>query len=129
MAGSTGSGGGRKVRLPCILARHIAMGMLHLPAFSHLMTLSLQLTTAALWHLPINPPTHPPPQVRTMPLFSLKDHPNTLAPLGPDNLLVVLHNLGTVRGGRGGGGAGEEWQQDGGVAGRAVGSVRCSSRQ
>jgi hypothetical protein len=122
VAGSRGSGGGRKVRLPCILARHIAMGMLHLPAFSHLMPLWLQLTTA---HQPTHPPT---PQVRTMPLFSLKDHPNTLAPLGPDNLLVVLHNLGTVReagrgegGSRGGGGAAGQ----GDVGGRAVGSVWC----
>ena len=32
-----------------------------------------------------------------MDLFTLEDHPNTLAPLAPDNLLVVLHNLGPVR--------------------------------
>lgn len=31
-----------------------------------------------------------------MDLFSLKDHPNTLTPLEPDNFLVVLHNLGSV---------------------------------
>jgi hypothetical protein len=31
-----------------------------------------------------------------MDLFDLKDHPNTLAPLEPDNFLVVLHNLGSV---------------------------------
>jgi hypothetical protein len=31
-----------------------------------------------------------------MDLFTLKDHPNTLAPLAPDNFLVMLHNLGEV---------------------------------
>jgi len=31
-----------------------------------------------------------------MELFSLRDHPNTLAPLSHDNFLVVLQNLGTV---------------------------------
>lgn len=31
-----------------------------------------------------------------MDLFSLRDHPNTLSPLDPDNFLVVLHNLGSV---------------------------------
>jgi hypothetical protein len=31
-----------------------------------------------------------------MDLFDLKDHPNTLAPLEPDNFLVLLHNLGSV---------------------------------
>ena len=37
-----------------------------------------------------------PTQVRSMELFSLRDHPNTLAPLDDDNFLVVLHNLGQV---------------------------------
>lgn len=62
-------------------------------------------------------PAHPPPppiyflanprtpapllQVRAMPLFTLKDHVNTLAPLRPNEMLAVLHNLGNVRGGRG----------------------------
>ena len=32
-----------------------------------------------------------------MPLFTSKDHPNTLAPMAPNNLLVMLHNLGDVR--------------------------------
>lgn len=36
-------------------------------------------------------------QVRSLDLFSLKDHPNTLTPLEPDNFLVLLHNLGQVR--------------------------------
>lgn len=34
--------------------------------------------------------------LRSMDLFTLKDHPNTLAPLAPDNFLVMLHNLGEV---------------------------------
>lgn len=32
-----------------------------------------------------------------MPLFTLKDHVNTLAPLRPNEMLAVLHNLGNVR--------------------------------
>lgn len=31
-----------------------------------------------------------------MPLFTLKDHVNTLAPLRPNETLAILHNLGTV---------------------------------
>jgi hypothetical protein len=44
-----------------------------------------------------------------MPLFTLKDHANTLAPFKANETLVVLHNLGTVSftmGGEGGGGVG-----------------------
>jgi hypothetical protein len=42
-----------------------------------------------------NPPPPQNPQLRRMELFSLKDHPNTLAPLVPGKeLWVVLHNLG-----------------------------------
>jgi hypothetical protein len=33
-----------------------------------------------------------------MPLFTLKDHINTLAPFSPNETLVMLHNLGSVRG-------------------------------
>ncbi|GBF90355.1 green algal specific Aspartyl Asparaginyl beta-hydroxylase [Raphidocelis subcapitata] len=32
---------------------------------------------------------------RSMPLFTLKDHINTLAPFSPNETLVMLHNLGT----------------------------------
>jgi hypothetical protein len=37
-------------------------------------------------------------QVRSMLLFSQKDHPNTLAAVAgePDHLWVLLHNLGDV---------------------------------
>lgn len=43
-----------------------------------------------------NHPAHS--QARTMPLFSLTDHANTLAPFKPNELLVTLHNLGNVSG-------------------------------
>jgi hypothetical protein len=36
-------------------------------------------------------------QLRTMPLFTLKEHPNTLAPLADGEIWAVLHNLGEVR--------------------------------
>jgi hypothetical protein len=41
-------------------------------------------------------------QVREMPLFSTKDHPNTVAAAGNDtnHLWVLLHNLGEVSAGR-----------------------------
>ena len=35
-------------------------------------------------------------QLRVMPLFSTREHPNTLAPLAPGELWVMLHNLGEV---------------------------------
>lgn len=35
---------------------------------------------------------------RTLRLFSSRDHINTLAPLSDEDLWVVLHNLGEVRG-------------------------------
>jgi hypothetical protein len=35
-------------------------------------------------------------QVKRHMVFSPQDHPNTLAPLGPGQLWVVLHNLGEV---------------------------------
>lgn len=37
------------------------------------------------------------PQLHTARLFSKRDHINTLAPLGADQLWGVLHNLGKVR--------------------------------
>lgn len=39
-------------------------------------------------------------QVRSMPLFTEQDHPNTLAAVGADanHLWVLLHNLGDVSG-------------------------------
>lgn len=43
---------------------------------------------------------HAHAQVRSMPLFSARDHPNTLAAADADgqHLWVVLHNLGDVSG-------------------------------
>lgn len=40
-------------------------------------------------------------QVRSLPLFSVRNHPNTLAAADADgqHLWVVLHNLGDVSGG------------------------------
>ncbi len=37
-----------------------------------------------------------PCQVRTIPLFTKKEHINTLAPLHHGEIWVMLHNLGNV---------------------------------
>ena len=41
-------------------------------------------------------------QVRKMPLFTLKEHVNTLAPIEEGELWVVLHNMGKASDGKSG---------------------------
>lgn len=43
------------------------------------------------------PTCMPRAQLRRLDLFTERDHPNTLAPLEPGGLWVVLHNRGKVR--------------------------------
>ncbi len=61
-----------------------ATGILH----SHVATHQL--------HQHQTPPLFFHPQLRSMSLFTLKQHVNTLAPLEGDSVWVVLHNLGKV---------------------------------